>query len=136
MTRHRNSAVAYAEEQATGRVGERAQRILEAAQSWPGTGRWTDREMMEYLRLPDMNAVRPRITELVAAGLLVECGRAEDHVTGKRVRTCCVPGRVPAAPSSKPPAPPHRQHFPQPDRRGRTPAQMELVLPTLSHTRP
>ena len=47
----------------------------------------TDRQILEDLELPDMNAVRPRITELIKdAGILEECGTRIDDCTGKPVR--------------------------------------------------
>jgi len=46
----------------------------------------TDREVAEALLFDDMNAVRPRITELVQAGSLVEVGSKQDTETGRTVR--------------------------------------------------
>lgn len=47
----------------------------------------TDLEIMLRLKLPDMNCVRPRITELVKEGLLEELIHAtECPITGKKVR--------------------------------------------------
>ncbi len=46
----------------------------------------TDRGVMIALGFTDMNSVRPRITELIKDGVLMEDGSVEDHVTGKRVR--------------------------------------------------
>jgi hypothetical protein len=46
----------------------------------------TDREIREGLGFADMNAVRPRITELIAAGVLREVDAAKDPKTGKAVR--------------------------------------------------
>lgn len=46
----------------------------------------TDRQVMEGLQMPDMNAVRPRITELIKRGVLREVGTTIDYVTGRRVR--------------------------------------------------
>lgn len=48
--------------------------------------RATDREVMIALGFTDMNSVRPRITELVKDGLLVEDGSETDPITGKTVR--------------------------------------------------
>ncbi len=49
--------------------------------------RWaTDRDLMTALGFSDMNAVRPRITELIADGLIEEIGTTNDTTTGKRVR--------------------------------------------------
>lgn len=49
-------------------------------------GAWTDRQVKHGLELGDMNAVRPRITELVGRGALVECGDVVCPVSGKHVR--------------------------------------------------
>lgn len=49
-------------------------------------GQWTDRQIKDELRLPDMNSVRPRITELIDLGLLREAGKAKDPITNKTVR--------------------------------------------------
>lgn len=46
----------------------------------------TDREIMIALGFADMNSVRPRITELIADGLIVEAFSIVDPVTGKTVR--------------------------------------------------
>jgi hypothetical protein len=46
----------------------------------------TDREIMRALGHFDMNTVRPRITELIAAGALHEVGERIDPATGKTVR--------------------------------------------------
>lgn len=53
-------------------------------------GGMTDRQCMEALGFGDMNAVRPRITELVQVGLLTESCNVFDSVTRRNVR-CCVP---------------------------------------------
>ena len=48
----------------------------------------TDRDIRDglYGDGADMNLVRPRVSELLDAGHLVECGRCEDAVTGRTVR--------------------------------------------------
>lgn len=50
----------------------------------------TDRQVMNKLGLTDMNAVRPRLSELIKAGILIECGKTKDETTGKTVRLCTV----------------------------------------------
>lgn len=61
----------------------RCEAILDA---W--SGEMTAREVRDKLyKHADMNAVRPRITELCQAGLLVECAKKYDKVTGRYV-TC------------------------------------------------
>lgn len=50
----------------------------------------TDRQVMLGLGKSDMNAVRPRITELLKLQLVVECGWKHCDETGKRVRLTCV----------------------------------------------
>lgn len=41
----------------------------------------------------DMDMVRPRVTELLAAGRLVECGKVPDHATGRSVMMVDLAGR-------------------------------------------
>lgn len=48
----------------------------------------TDRMVKDMLGFEDMNSVRPRITELVKNGYLVEVDRSKCPVTGKKVRVC------------------------------------------------
>lgn len=79
---HRNSLLADREMKY--KKGCRHNQIL---QVFHITGRpMTDREIKNFLRVDDMNAVRPRITELIDDGRLVECGEAKDVITGKTVR--------------------------------------------------
>lgn len=49
-------------------------------------GEWTDRQIKTGLEQGDMNAVRPRINELLELGALEECGSVNCTVTGKLVR--------------------------------------------------
>lgn len=46
----------------------------------------TDRDICRRLGYSDMNAVRPRLTELIAGGWVEECGSVRCPVTGKTVR--------------------------------------------------
>lgn len=46
----------------------------------------TDRQVAGWLGFADMNAVRPRITELIERGWVEECGATRCPVTGKTVR--------------------------------------------------
>jgi len=48
----------------------------------------TDRMVKDMLGFEDMNSVRPRITELIKNGYLLESDRAKCPVTGKKVRVC------------------------------------------------
>ena len=48
----------------------------------------TDRQVKNILGLEDMNSVRPRITELVKKGVLMEDSNTKCPVTGKTVRVC------------------------------------------------
>lgn len=48
----------------------------------------SDREALERMGLNDMNAIRPRITELIKKELLEECRSAICHVTHRKVRVC------------------------------------------------
>ena len=79
MAVHANSLAAYH----SLNLGERAAQVLsvyvESLQPL------TDREVMERLGFTDPNAVRPRVTDLVDAKLLEECG---SDTTGRKVRVC------------------------------------------------
>lgn len=79
---HPNSAQAYHEQRKE--LSERAAAVLAVYRRTVGS--LTDRAVKDALGFADMNAVRPRITELIDAGLLQECGRVKDEVTGKSVR--------------------------------------------------
>ena len=61
----------------------RQRQILDA---WPD-GPATAREIGKKLGYADLNAVKPRITELVRKGRLVEAGQKYDQVTDRNV-TC------------------------------------------------
>ena len=50
-----------------------------------GNKEMTSREIATLLGYTDMNAVRPRITELVAMGKIATCGAVTDPVTGRTV---------------------------------------------------
>lgn len=52
-----------------------------------GNKEMTSREIATVLGYTDMNAVRPRITELVAMGKIEVCGAVNDPVTGRTVAT-------------------------------------------------
>jgi hypothetical protein len=54
----------------------------------------TDREIMRYLGFTDPNMVRPRITELLAAGTIREAGNKFDSGTLRTVRTVIIEGRL------------------------------------------
>ena len=61
----------------------RQQQLLDA---WPD-GPTTAREIGKKLGYSDLNAVKPRITELVQKGKLVEAGQKYDQATDRNV-TC------------------------------------------------
>jgi len=46
----------------------------------------TDRQIVTGLGFTDMNAIRPRVTELIGRGLVREVGNRRDEVTGVTVR--------------------------------------------------
>jgi hypothetical protein len=79
---HANSLAAYESE--APRLGARCKLIYDFVKA---SGRaWTDRQLMTALGFTDPNATRPRITDLIKAGMLEECGDVIDSQTGKRVR--------------------------------------------------
>lgn len=51
-------------------------------------GELTDRQACRLVGSRDMNYVRPRITELVRDGILVQIRTERDNITGKKVRVC------------------------------------------------
>lgn len=73
------------------RFPKRAAEILAALQY---LGRASDREVCRHLGFADMNAVRPRISELIRDGAVEEIGEARDPVTGRNVRIVAPVGRV------------------------------------------
>ena len=84
---HENSLQAYRQERK--KFSEREMLVL----AWLDMhGPATDRQVMRGLKFSEPNAVRPRITELVDAGLLVEIRSVRCPETGKTVR---VVGRPP-----------------------------------------
>lgn len=76
---HENSLEAYEEEKP--HFAKRHQLILDWFRA---TGSATPRECCEGLGFTDMNAVRPRIHELIKKfRVLEECGEKTDHETGR-----------------------------------------------------
>lgn len=78
---HEHSKLAYHSE--LPKLSRRAARILDWIEANPKV---TDRDVMLGLGYTDMNSVRPRITEAVEIGSLVEVGERTCLVTGKTVR--------------------------------------------------
>lgn len=78
---HEHSVAAYRAEES--KLSKRASAVL----AWiTERGPKTDREVMVGMGFSEPNAVRPRITELIDAGLLMEVASRICAVTGKRVR--------------------------------------------------
>lgn len=79
---HHNSVTAYHTEKP--KLSKRAEAVL----AWITTvGPRTDREVAYGMGYGEnLNAVRPRITELLDAGRLIEVGDVKCPVTGKTVR--------------------------------------------------
>ena len=80
-TMHENSLTAYREERP--KLNGRKQMIFDY---YCRNGSCTDREVMSGLGFKDMNAVRPRINEMIEMGVLREEGGHICDITGKRVR--------------------------------------------------
>lgn len=78
---HPNSIVTYAEFDKS----ERKKIVLSIYQRHPSSP-LTDRQVAYELGFKDMNAVRPRISEMVAKGILIEVGKMRDFLTNKPVR--------------------------------------------------
>lgn len=83
---HPNSLSAYHDERP--RLSARASAVL----TWIRQhGPATDRQVMDGMGFREPNAVRPRVTELVELGMLVEVGSVRCAWTGKTVRRVDVP---------------------------------------------
>lgn len=75
---HANSLAAHA----SLCLGARQRAVLDAI----GADWLTDRQIATRLGSGDPNASRPRVTELLRAGILCEVGSQIDETTGRRVR--------------------------------------------------
>jgi hypothetical protein len=80
---HENSLETYDEILNDGSISKRCKVIIEAYQKY---GSMTDRDVKDCLNFQDMNAVRPRITEMLQVGILQEVNTILDKATGKPVR--------------------------------------------------
>lgn len=78
---HKNSILTYDELESylSGRRGQVYNYLV-------ANGEATDRQIKEGLGYDDMNMVRPRVTELVQFGIVVECGDTVDKRTSRPVR--------------------------------------------------
>lgn len=88
MTSHTHSREAYECIRAEGMLSRRQAAILQWLLANPKP--WSDREIAAGMGYLDMNAVRPRITELIKIGLLIEVDSVRCPVTGKTVRRVAV----------------------------------------------
>lgn len=84
MSTHPHSREAYDELQVAQKLPRRAAAIYKWMLAHPGA--WTDREIAARMGYPDMNCVRPRLTEMVQWGLLIEADAILCPLTRKRVR--------------------------------------------------
>jgi len=78
---HKNSKKALEEEK--DKLSKRCKAVVFACDM---LGVATDRQIKDYLKLPDMNGVRPRVTELIKLGLLSEHDSVKCDITDKTVR--------------------------------------------------
>jgi hypothetical protein len=82
-----NSIKAHNEERRALSKRENAILLLLRSRNTP----MTDREIVRSLGFSDMNAVRPRVTELVTKGYVREVGSVRCEITGKTVRRVWAP---------------------------------------------
>ena len=68
------------------KLGSRAAAIFYWLRDHDRPRGYTDREIKDAWGFDDMNSIRPRVTELVGMGLLIECGKRRCIETGKTVR--------------------------------------------------
>ena len=85
MAIHQNSREAFQELD----LGKRQAAILEIYKRMPTC--LTDRDVMFHMEMFDMNAVRPRISEMLDRGMLEERGKVTCRVTGRTVRLVGLP---------------------------------------------
>lgn len=83
---HANSLEAYH----AGRTDCFPRRSQEILGTLTTLGHATDRQVRDALGFPDMNAVRPRITELIEAGVLQHVADEIDTVTKRTVRVVAI----------------------------------------------
>ena len=79
-----NSMQAYDALRSTQRLSARQRLIVGALRG--AIVPMKDREIAQKLRFSDMNAVRPRVNELLKAGVLEELPSKRDPLTGMKVR--------------------------------------------------
>tara|TARA_R110000803_G_scaffold132595_1_gene199813 strand:+ start:126 stop:431 length:306 start_codon:yes stop_codon:yes gene_type:complete len=82
---HENSLASFDENDRELIFSKREREILTAFENH---GAMTDRQCLSACGYSDMNAVRPRISELILKGILREFSDAICPVTEKRVRIC------------------------------------------------
>jgi len=80
---HENSLAAWA----LIRRRSKSKRAQEVLQYIKNNGRMSDRMIAVGLGFKDLNAVRPRISELIKARLVIECDPIKDKTTNITVRT-------------------------------------------------
>lgn len=83
---HINSREAF--DEIRDKVTDRQKHIIRVVEKYPNS---TDRDVLNELGWHDMNMVRPRITELVQRGLLVESGAMLCGITNRKCRTLKLP---------------------------------------------
>jgi len=86
MTMHANSLEAYH----AGRTDLFTRREKEILGVLTKLAHATDRQVRDALGFADMNAVRPRITELIEAGLLQHVADEHDPATNRTVRVVAI----------------------------------------------
>lgn len=64
-------------------LSARCRRVVSALED---LGVATDRKIKDHLNLPDMNNVRPRVTELIKLGIIIEDGEDICDETNRSVR--------------------------------------------------
>jgi hypothetical protein len=85
---HQNSRAAYEAEDV--KLSARAEAVFEWIRQH---GPHTDREVMRGMGFQEPNSVRPRITELIGAGKLMEVCSRRCAITGKSVRVVDLRGQ-------------------------------------------
>lgn len=82
---HDNSTKSYRENESSGKGETYRKKIVDLLTK--ANEPMTDRQIINTLEVQDVNNIRPEITRLKQAGVLIEAGKKKCPITGKTVRT-------------------------------------------------
>jgi hypothetical protein len=91
---HENSTESYEQHCRSGRQRQYRQAVVATLER--SAEPMTDRQVLEALKEPDVNNVRPEITRMVQDGFLIEVDKVRCERTGKTVRRTTLASRGPS----------------------------------------